>query len=263
MSSLHGKVALVTGGGRGIGLGIAHRFIEDGARVAVVGRNSEVLDKAVQELSANGGRAKAITADVSEPEEVDRLFDELSTWADSLDVLVNNAGIAEESALVDVTRDSFRRVIDVNLYGPLLLMQRAVRNMPSGGSIVNVASIDAYAADGPFSTYGASKSALVGLTRSAAVELAERGIRVNSVSPGAVMTDMNRDVLSPEIIEQLETDLKRAALRRCVTVEEVAAAVHFLASPAASGITGSDLIVDGGTVANLYMFETMDFGGSD
>ena len=150
MSSLHGKVALVTGGGRGIGLGIAHRFIEDGARVAVVGRNSEVLDKAVQELSANGGRAKAITADVSETEEVDRLFDELSTWADSLDVLVNNAGIAEESALVDVTRDSFRRVIDVNLYGPLLLMQRAVRNMPSGGSIVNVASIDAYAADGPF-----------------------------------------------------------------------------------------------------------------
>ena len=95
------------------------------------------------------------------------------------------------------------------------------------------------------------------------MELAERGIRVNSVSPGAVMTDMNRDVLSPEIIEQLETDLKRAALRRCVTVEEVAAAVHFLASPAASGITGSDLIVDGGTVANLYMFETMDFGGSD
>jgi NAD(P)-dependent dehydrogenase (short-subunit alcohol dehydrogenase family) len=252
----------VTGGSRGIGLAIAHRFVDDGAHVAIVGRDAEVLDKAVNQLSANGGHVIALTADISTAAAAEAVFERLLEWVDHLDVLVNNAAIAEEAAFVDVTRESFQRVIDVNLYGPLVLMQRAVDAMPHGGSIVNITSIDAYGADGPFCTYGASKAALVNLTRSAAVELAEKGIRVNSVSPGVVMTEMNEQVLPPALIEQLKSNFGRAPIRRTVTTEEVAAAVHFLACPAASGITGTDLIVDGGTHANLYLIETLDAGAS-
>lgn len=257
LSSTKGKVVLVTGGGRGIGFAISQRFVADGARVAIVGRNAEALDHAASELSRDGGDVLPINADISTVDAVDRVFAQLLDWADHLDVLVNNAAIAEEATLLDVTPDSFRRVIDVNLFGPLVLMQRAVAVMPRGGSIVNITSIDAGGADGPFCTYGASKAALVNLTRSAAVELAERGIRVNSVSPGLVMTEMNEAVLPPEMLVELKSDFKRSALRRTLSPEEIAAGVHFLASPAASGATGTDLVIDGGVCANLYIIETL------
>jgi NAD(P)-dependent dehydrogenase (short-subunit alcohol dehydrogenase family) len=254
---LKGRTALVTGGGRGLGLAIAERLAGDGADVALVGRDEATVRRAAQRLVEAGHRALAIAADVSRPADVDRIFDELAAWSPRLDVLVNNAGILDEALVDDVTRDGWDRVIATNLTAPFFLTQGAARQMPAGGAVVNIASIDVHGADGPFASYVAAKSGLAGLTRVLAVELAARGIRVNSVSPGWAATDMAAESTSPTRLRHMQTDFERVPMRRLVTPEEVASAVAYLASPAASGITGTDLVVDGGTIANLYILETL------
>lgn len=256
MAEFTDKVALVTGGGRGLGLAIAQRLARQGASVAIAGRNGDVLNKAAAQLREIGQEILTVTADVTVPADIDRMIEEVATWR-GLDVVVNNAGIADEAPLTEITLENWEKVLRTNLTAPFLITQRAAARMTGGGSIVNMTSIDAYAADGPFASYVAAKAGLISLTKSAAVELAPRGIRVNSVSPGWALTDMAVEATSPTMLQHMKTDFARVPMRRLITGEEVAAAVCFLASPQAAGITGTDLMVDGGTLANLYILETL------
>lgn len=257
VGTLDGQVAIVTGGGRGLGLAIAERLIGEGAAVVIAGRNTEVLAKAEATLTHQGGQTHAVTADVAEQGDVERLVDAALAWGGRIDVLVNNAGIADQAALVDIRLDDWERVIRTNLTAPFMLTQRVATEMSNGGSVINLASIDAYAADGPFASYVAAKAGLIGLTKAAAVELASSGIRVNSVSPGWALTDMAVESTTPATLAHMKSDFARVPMRRLIDAAEVANAVCFLASPLASGITGTDLTVDGGTLANLFILETL------
>jgi NAD(P)-dependent dehydrogenase (short-subunit alcohol dehydrogenase family) len=257
MTHLTGKAALVTGGTRGIGLAIGRRLAQDGARVALVGRGADSVKTAAEELRAAGHDVLGIAADVTADADITRTVDEVTAWAGRLDILVNNAGIAEEAAFTDITRASWERVLTVNLTAPFLLTQRAATVMQPGSAVVNISSIDAHGADGPFASYGAAKAGLVGLTKAAAVELAAAGIRVNSVSPGWVHTDMAAEAVGPRMLAYMQKDFARVPIRRLITIEEVAHTVSYLVGPGATGITGVDLPVDGGTLANLYILETL------
>lgn len=257
MGLLSGQVAIVSGGGRGLGLAIAERLVEEGAAVAIAGRDREVLEQASKRLEANGGQVLSIPADVSREGDIDRVVSATIAWRGPLSIVVNNAGIADEAPFCDISLENWNNVVAVNLTAPFLLSQRAALAMTEGGSIINIASVDAYAADGPFASYVATKAGLIGLTKAAAVELAPRGIRVNSVSPGWALTDMAVESTSPAMLQHMKSDFARVPMRRLVSPEEVAHAVCFLASSHASGITGSDIAVDGGTLANLYILETL------
>ncbi|MFC8502601.1 SDR family NAD(P)-dependent oxidoreductase [Pedococcus sp. NPDC057267] len=256
MANLTGLSALVTGGNRGLGFAIAQRLVHDGADLVIVGRNADSVDLAAEKLRAHG-RVRGVVADVSTEDGLRDLFAQADEFGSRLDILVNNAGIADEAAFGDVTRANWERVIAVNLSAPFFLAQQAASRMTAGGAIVNITSIDAYGADGPFSSYVAAKAGLIGLTKAAAVELAPRGIRVNAVSPGWTLTDMAAEATSEAMLAHMRGDFSRVPLRRLLTPEEIASAVAYLVSPEASGVTGVDLIVDGGTLANLYILETL------
>ncbi len=257
MAQLAQRTALITGGGRGLGLSFAADLAGHGARVALMGRTKETLDAACTTLAASGHTVSAHAGDVADAGDVERVLDEVLAAHGRLDIVVNNAGIADEASFLDITLDGWSRVLAVNLTGPFLVTQRAARRMTAGGSIVNIASIDAHGADGPYSSYVAAKAGLIGLTKAAATELASRGIRVNSVSPGWTLTQMAEESTTPGVLQAMKTSFGRVPMGRMVTTGEVAAAVTFLASPAASGITGIDVLVDGGTLANLYILETL------
>lgn len=254
MGAMADRVALVTGGGRGLGLAIARRLAADGARIAIVGRNRDVLEKAAASFDVE---SLPITADLTVMTDLDRAFGEVRSWAGRLDIVVNNAGIAHEAAFTSITRESWEAVLATNLTAPFLVMQRAVELMTGGGSVVNIGSIDSYAADGPFASYVAAKAGLVALTKAAAVELAPLRIRVNCVSPGWALTDMAVEATSPAMLRHMTTDFARVPQRRLIAPDEVANAVAFLAGREASAITGIDLVVDAGTLANLYILETL------
>ena len=256
MATLNGLTALVTGGNRGLGFAIAQRLLQDGADAVIVGRNAESVDLAEKNLGVHG-RVRGVVADVSTEDGLRELFARTDDFSPRLDILVNNAGIADEAAFADVTRESWERVIGINLSAPFFLAQQVATRMTAGGAIVNISSIDAYGADGPFSSYVAAKAGLIGLTKAAAVELAPRGIRVNAVSPGWTLTDMAAEATSEAMLSHMRSDFSRVPLRRLLTPEEIASAVAYLVSPEASGVTGVDLIVDGGTLANLYILETL------
>jgi meso-butanediol dehydrogenase / (S,S)-butanediol dehydrogenase / diacetyl reductase len=257
MERLAQRAALVTGGGRGLGFSFAADLAGQGASVALMGRNKEALEAACATLAAPGRTVSVHAGDVAEADDVERVLDEVLATHGRLDIVVNNAGIADEASFLDATLDGWNRVIAVNLTGPFLVTQRAARRMRSGGSVINIASVDAHGADGPYASYVAAKAGLVGLTKAAATELAPRGIRVNSVSPGWTLTQMAEEATTPGVLDAMKTSFRRVPMGRMVTTDEVAAAVTFLASPAASGITGIDLLVDGGTLANLYILETL------
>jgi NAD(P)-dependent dehydrogenase (short-subunit alcohol dehydrogenase family) len=257
VSLLAGKVAVVTGGGRGLGLAMARGLAQAGAKVAIAGRSAATLDAAAAAMSADGHQVLAVPTDVAQPAAVEAMFDAAIEWAGRVDVAVNNAGIGHRAPIVDETVADWEQDLRVMLTAPFLVIQQAARRMAAGGALVNIASIDARAADGTFASYNAAKAGLISLTKSAAVELAALGLRVNSVSPGYALTDMVADELGPDMLARMTKQFDRVPMKRMVTVEEVANAVVFLASPLASGITGTDLVVDGGTLANLYIQETL------
>ncbi len=257
---LDGKHILITGGGRGLGYAFAEAALGLGASVSITGRSETKLAEAAERLAASGGEVSTHPGDVSKSADVARAIDAVLERFGRIDGVVNNAGIADEAAFLDITEAGWREVVDVNLTGPFLVTQAAARVMSGGGSIVNIASVDAWGADGPYASYVAAKHGLVGLTRAAAAELGSRGIRVNSVSPGWTMTDMAAESVTPGVLAQMKSAFHRAAIGRVVETTEVAAAVTFLLSDAASGITGIDIPVDGGTLANLYILETFTDG---
>jgi NAD(P)-dependent dehydrogenase (short-subunit alcohol dehydrogenase family) len=257
------RTVIVTGGGQGIGRAIAERFAAEGADVLVTGRRRAPLDEVVAAIAAGGGRAWAEVADVGEEADVARVVEAAKARWGRIDVLVNNAGIADETPFLEIEPESWDAVLRTNLRGAFLTAQAVARVQAAGGggSIVHIASIDASGGDGPYASYNASKAALLGLNRTMALELAQHGIRVNCVSPGFTHTEMTESAVAPELMEYLTTRFARVPMRRLVTPAEIAAAVAFLASEDASAITGIDLTVDCGLTANWYILETLEAAG--
>lgn len=194
--------------------------------------------------------------------EVDRTVAETVDRAGRIHVLVNNAGIDDDTPFLEVDRDRWRAIIETNLTGAFLMSQSVARHMATsgGGVILHNASIDASGSDGPFAAYNASKAALLGLNRTMALELAAHGIRSNCVSPGFTHTEMTEKAVGPELMAYLNGSFARVPMKRLVRPDEVAEAFLFLASDAASAITGIDLRVDCGLTSNWFILETLPDG---
>jgi NAD(P)-dependent dehydrogenase (short-subunit alcohol dehydrogenase family) len=259
MRRFDGKTVIVTGAGRGIGRAIARRFASEGADLLCLGRTREPLAETVGLCEQDGGSAWPFSADVSRSDDVQRAVDEALTRWGRIDVLVNNAGIDDETPFLDMLEERWNAVIATNLTGVFLMSQRVARAMrdTGGGVILHNISIDASGGDGPFASYNASKAALLGLNRTMALELAQYGIRVNAVSPGFTHTEMTERAVGPELMSYLNGSFDRVPMRRLVRPEEVAAAFAYLASDDASGITGENLTVDCGLTANWYILESL------
>lgn len=243
---LEGKVAIVTGAGSGIGYAIAERLAREGASVAVnYFGHSEDASRLVATLKAVGGKALAVKADVSKPGHVRAMVKRTVDQLGRPDILVNNAGIEQSAPLVDVTDAEWETIIGVNLSGAFYCIRECARVMKrTGGSIVNISSVHEDLPFPGFAPYATSKGGLRMLMRNAAVELAQYGIRVNNVAPGAIATPINASTLS--------SPAKKRALEREIPIgrvgrpEEVAEIVLFLASARSSYVTGSTYYVDGG-----------------
>ena len=244
-----GKVVLVTGSGGGIGAGIAQRFAEAGARLVVNFRSNDAGARSVvAEIEGNGGSAIAVRADVTEKEEVERLFSEAEEVFGPVDVLVNNAGSYPIATLLEMAEEDWDTMIASNLRSAFLCTQQAAKRMiagGSGGAIVNVASIEGSFPAKLHSHYAAAKAGVLAFTKAAANELGRHGIRVNAVSPGLIW----REGIEEAWPEGVSRWRRAAPLSRLGMPGDVADACLFLASPAASWITGCELRVDGGVTA--------------
>ena len=243
---LTGKVALVTGGSRGIGKCCCQQLGRAGAQVMVMDVVQEALDQTVAELSAAGIKAKGYKVDVSDSAGVDACVDKIYEEFGRIDILVNNAGITRDNLLLRMTDEEWDIVQKVNLKGTFNLTRAVGRIMLSqrSGSIVNLASVAGVAGNYGQANYSASKAGVIGLTKTAAREFAKRGIRVNAVAPGFIATDMTKVV--PEAFKTMAVE--NTPMKRMGLPEEVAAAICFLACDEAKFITGQVLNVDGGMV---------------
>ncbi len=244
MSILDGQIALVTGGGRGIGRSIALHLARAGASVAVTGRTEATLQSVVQEIEGVGGQAIAVVGSVASPDDAQRMVDATLNKFGRLDILVNNAGITRDGLLLRISQENWQEVLDTNLNGTFNMTKFAARVMVKMkyGSIINITSIIGVIGNAGQANYAASKAGIIGFTKSVAKELASRNITVNAVAPGYVETDMTEN-----ISEELKTQmLKHIPVQRIGKPEEVAGVVVFLASPDARYITGQVLCVDGG-----------------
>ena len=247
MSDLTGKIALVTGGSRGIGRAICIELAGRGATVIVNFNSSgDAAREVVGEIEANGGTAETWQADVSNEEQVTAMFKSVTSNHGTIDILVNNAGMTRDNVIMMMKPDDFDTVIDTNLRSTWLCCKTAVRTMmrKRTGTIINITSVVGIAGNGGQTNYAASKAGIIGLTKSLAKEVAVRGITVNAIAPGFVETSMTSD-LSDDIKEKA---LEAIPLGRMGAPEDIAKAVVFLASPDASYITGQTLVVDGGMV---------------
>jgi NAD(P)-dependent dehydrogenase (short-subunit alcohol dehydrogenase family) len=249
---LTGKVAVVTGGSRGLGLEIAHGLGEAGAAVMISARRAEWLDPAADELRAAGVTCRAELADVTKPDDAERLIARTVEAFGQVDILVNNAGLSWGAPAHEMPLDRWQMVMDSNATGTFLMSQAAGRRMierGTGGRIINVASVAGLVGTPPTTMdaigYSASKGAIIALTRDLAVKWAPHGILVNAIAPGFFPTRLTRGVLSEH-----EADIARAApLGRIGRPGELKGVVVFLAAEASSYITGQVIAVDGGTTA--------------
>lgn len=254
------RVALVTGGARGIGRGIALRLAADGLDVAVndIGANSDQLDGVAEEIRAAGRRSATIIADVSQPDEVERMVASVADELGRLDVMVANAGIAQVKPLLEVTPEDFDGLMAVNLRGVFLCYKAAAQQMirqGGGGKIIGAASIAAHKGFAMLGHYSASKWAVRGLTQAAAQEWAEHGITVNAYCPGIVGTAMWEQIdaelggyMGLGKGEALEQFSQLIALGRVETPEDVACFVSYLASKDSDYMTGQSVMIDGGVL---------------
>ncbi|MFF4215464.1 SDR family NAD(P)-dependent oxidoreductase [Streptomyces nondiastaticus] len=247
-----GKTVLVTGGGTGIGQAIALAFAREGARVVVAGRREEPLKETVAYVEAEGGEAVAVTADVTRSEDVRALVEQAVARFGSLDVAVNNVGLAVPPAKVaDVPEEDWDRIVETNLKGVWLSMKHEIGHMRAhgGGAIVNIASnVGAHRRKPGFGAYTATKAAVSALTRNAALDHIGEGVRINAVSPGPVETPMSSRP-GESSLDKAERMRREVPAGRAGTPDEIAAAVLHLASDEAGYIVGADLVLDGGVTA--------------
>jgi NAD(P)-dependent dehydrogenase (short-subunit alcohol dehydrogenase family) len=249
VSELSGKVAVITGAGRGIGRATALAFARRGAVVVAANRRHTDGESLVAEIAAGGGTAHFVATDVAAPEQIRQLMDEAASRYGRIDIVFNNAGYQEpRTPLADTAEDRFDRVFHTNVQSVWLGMKYALAHMlPKGsGTIVNCASVSGLRNPNPgLSLYSASKAAVISLTRSAAMEYAEKGVRINAVAPGRIVTDM---MLGSQIMD-MSAVAAGLPLRRMGRPEEVAEAVVWLASDAAAFVVGHVLCTDGGFMA--------------
>jgi 3-oxoacyl-[acyl-carrier protein] reductase len=241
------QVAVVTGAGRGIGHAIALRLAEEGARVASVSRSEENARKTADEINAaRADAAKAYAVDVADHSAVQKIGAQILEDFGRVDVLVNNAGVTRDGLSMRMSMEDWDTVIDTNLKGAFNFSQAVMRWMikQRSGRIINISSVSGLTGNAGQANYAASKAGLLGLTKTLARELASRGITVNAVAPGFVVTDMT-SALSDEVKQAIMAKIPLAKLGQ---PEDIAAAVAFLASPEANYITGQVLTVDGGMV---------------
>ena len=241
---LTGEVAIVTGAAQGLGRTIAKTLAASGAKVACVDVNPDTLTPAVEAITTSSGVAEAFVCDVTDSQRVSQVVAEVVEKWGGLHILVNNAGITRDGPLIRMKDDQWDAVININLRGTFLFTRAVSRPMMKGrrGRIINIASVSGLMGNPGQANYSASKAGVIGLTRTAAKELASRNITVNAVAPGFIATDMTAK-LSEEILEQVK---KQIPLGRVGQPQDVADAVLFLAGSAAGFITGHVLTVDGG-----------------
>lgn len=259
---LAGKGVIITGAGTGIGAAVAKQAAAEGARVLLVGRRVEKLEETA---TAVGEAALVQQCDVTKQGDIDAAVGRaVDSWG-RIDGLVNNAGMFAMAHPLEMTREQWSQVIDVDLTSAFFFTQAAGRVMAraGAGSVVNIASVNGHQGEPLNAPYNAAKAGLIGLTRSLAMDLGRLGIRVNSVSPGYVdgtpMADDTGDADQP--MSELLRDWQRAPLRRMVDTSEVANLCAFLLADEASGMTGSDVIVDGGMLTNHYALESVPATG--
>ena len=239
LKRLEGKIAVITGGNSGIGLATAHRFVQESAFVFITGRRQDKLDKAVKQIGKN---VMGVQGDVSNLADLDRLYETVKQQKGQIDVLFANAGIFENASLGSITEEDFDKIFRVNVKGVLFTVQKALPLFQDGGSIIPIASVAGSKGFRDDSVYSATKAAIRSFARSWTVDLKNRKIRVNAISPGVIETPM-----SAELSEQLKTILVSAVpMGRMGRPDEIAKAVAFLASDDSSYMTGMELFVDGG-----------------
>ncbi|MBC6463452.1 glucose 1-dehydrogenase [Actinomadura sp. HBU206391] len=248
MGRLDGKVALITGGARGMGKAHVRRLVDEGARVVF----GDVLEEEGVKLAADVGEAcRFVPMDVSSPDDWTSAVDTALTTFGRLDALVNNAGIMRHKLIEEMTLDEFKQVLDVNLVGQWLGVKSVIEPMKAagGGAIVNVSSTEGFVAAAGLAAYTASKFGVRGLTKAAARELGPHGIRVNSIHPGAILTAMSMD---PDVVaataDSADAFMKALPLGRMGRTREVTGLVVFLVSDESSYCTGSEVLVDGGMI---------------
>jgi NAD(P)-dependent dehydrogenase (short-subunit alcohol dehydrogenase family) len=245
MGKLDGKIALITGGTSGIGLASARLFHHEGARVYVTGRNPETLAEARKLLPPE---VVILQADSASLKDLDGLIATLKAQAGRLDVLFVNAGVGEFRALEEASEAHWDRIMDINLKGAFFLTQKALPLLVQGASVVFTTSVVDRKGFAGASAYTASKAGLAGMARALAVELAPRGIRVNSLAPGPILTPIHGKLgLAPDALKAFQDGISQGLpMRRMGTDEEVAGAALFLAGKESSFMTGEEILVDGG-----------------
>ena len=252
---LAGKVAVVTGGGSGIGRAAATLFASEGAAVAVVDLIAQAAKEAAAHITRAGGRATAVGADIADTGQVTSAFEQVTSELGRVDVLYNNAGVNSSGSVVEATDDDWDRCFAVNAKGTFLCSRAAARSMlrTGGGSIINQGSVAAVVGVANFASYCASKGAVVALTRSMSVDLAPRGIRVNAICPGTVYTPLMEPMLRArgggDVEAGLALTVAKYPIGRLGTPAEIAAVALFLACDDSSFLTGSVITADGGMTA--------------
>jgi len=242
-----GQVAIVTGGGRGIGRAIAEGLAKKGVNLAIADINPDTAAETAAALASSGIKTAGMKLDVSSPEEVKKVFENVRKEFNRIDMLINNAGITKDGLMIRMKEEDWDTVMAINLKGVFLCSKEAIRDMSKQryGRIVNISSVAAFMGNPGQANYSASKAGIMGLTKTAAKEYASRGITVNAVAPGFITTAMT-DVLPENVKEEMR---KLIPLGRFGTIEDVANAVIFLASPESGYITGQVIHVNGG----MYM----------